>query len=98
MTTQKGIGGGMSAPVTRNFTLSCWPGAGAFVSARELTESDRKALVLYLDPVSLVLSVPPVPGSESAMARFCRQLAREAARMAFDLDPGSAVSGEGKQT
>jgi hypothetical protein len=32
------------------------------------------------------------------MARFCRQLAWEAARIAFDLDPGSAVSRDGDQT
>jgi hypothetical protein len=54
-------GGGMSMPVARNVTLSCWPGTRALVSARELVGSDREALVLYLDPVSLVLSVPPVP-------------------------------------
>jgi hypothetical protein len=82
-------------PGERNFTVTCWPRLGAFASARELPESDRLALVLYLDPVSLVLSVPPVPGGAAVMARFCRQLAQEASRVAADLEPGTAVTGEG---
>lgn len=47
------------------------------------------ALILYLDPVNVAVQVPPFPEGPTVVARFCRQLAREATRFADLLDPGA---------
>jgi hypothetical protein len=50
--------------------------------------ANEKALVLFLEPVSLVVAVPPLPGGDAALARFCRALGRAARELAAaDLDP-----------
>ncbi|XVV05293.1 hypothetical protein ACQPW3_07835 [Actinosynnema sp. CA-248983] len=43
-------------------------------------------LVVYLDPVNLTVQVPPFPGGREVMARFCRELSREAWKVADRLD------------
>ncbi len=40
----------------------------------------------------VVIDVPTVSGGALVLARFCRDLAREATRIAADLDPGHAFS------
>jgi len=44
------------------------------------------SLVVYLDPVNLAIHVPPFPGGPAVLARFCRELAREAAKVADHLE------------
>ena len=58
-----------------------WPGPNAGAGVRKLRPGE-KALVLFLDPVSVVVAMPPFPGGEVALARFCRVLARAARRLA----------------
>jgi hypothetical protein len=58
---------------------------------RAALRADEKALVLFLEPVSLVVAVPPLPGGDAALARFCRALGRAARELAVaDLDPARA--------
>jgi hypothetical protein len=45
------------------------------------------ALVLYLDPVNMAIQLPPDPGGDLLLAKFCRELAREAAKLAAEIDP-----------
>lgn len=71
------------------FGLSCWPGARAGVTAVEVVPG-RVALSVYLDPMSLVLNVPPYPGGDRFMAGFMRDLARTADDMADQLDTPTA--------
>jgi hypothetical protein len=40
----------------------------------------------------VVIDVPSVSGGAVVLARFCRELAREASRIASDLDPGQAIT------
>jgi hypothetical protein len=44
-------------------------------------------LVVYLDPVNMTIQHPSSRADASELARFCRDLAREAARFAAALDP-----------
>ncbi|MEU7524870.1 hypothetical protein AB0A74_03990 [Saccharothrix sp. NPDC042600] len=43
-------------------------------------------LGVYLDPVNLTVQVPPFPGGREALARFCRELSREAWKVADRLE------------
>jgi hypothetical protein len=45
------------------------------------------ALVLYLDPVNMAIQLPAIPDGAHVLAKFCRELAREAARLADELEP-----------
>lgn len=64
---------------------------------RELRPGE-KALVLFLDPVSLVVAMPPLPGGEVALAQFCRLLARVARQLAAASHhgPGQAITTSGE--
>jgi len=73
------------------FGFSCWPGARAGASAVEVAPG-RLALSVYLDPMDVVLHVPPFPGGEAYLARFLRELARSATGLADQL----AAVGEGE--
>jgi hypothetical protein len=44
-------------------------------------------LAVFLDPVNLVLTVPPFPNGPVTMAGFLRELARAASHVAAELDP-----------
>lgn len=44
-------------------------------------------LAVFIDPVSLVLAIPPFPDGRVVMARFLRELARGAAQLAAEIDP-----------
>jgi hypothetical protein len=48
-----------------------------------------------MDPGRVVIDVPTVSGGAVVLARFCRDLAREASRIAADLDPGHALTADG---
>jgi hypothetical protein len=43
-----------------------------------------------------VIDVPSIIGGGAVLARFCRELAREASRIAADLDPGQAITSDGE--
>ncbi|RZS37838.1 hypothetical protein EV193_105398 [Herbihabitans rhizosphaerae] len=71
-----------------SFNVTCTPGKDAAAGFVEIT-SELPALVMYLDPVNLAIQIPPFPGGDRALARFCRELSREAARLAAAVDPDS---------
>jgi hypothetical protein len=69
------------------FTVTCAPGRQAAAGVRQIGPG-WISLVLSMDPGRVVIDVPPVSGGAAVLARFCRELAREASRLAADLDPG----------
>lgn len=73
------------------FTVTCSPGREAEAGVRQIGP-DWASLVLSMDPGRVVIDVPTVSGGAQVLARFCRGLAREAARIAADLDPGVGLS------
>lgn len=66
-------------------TLWCWPGPRAKATFINADPNDRM-LVIFCDPVSLILTVPPGPAGQGTMAGLLRQLAGAATRMATVLD------------
>lgn len=74
------------------FNVTCSPGRDAAAGYMRLTEH-LPALVIYLDPVNLAIQLPPFPGGELVLATFCRELAREAAKLAAAIDPDGESSG-----
>ena len=68
------------------FNVSCSPGKEAAAGFIRVTEH-LPALVLYLDPVNMAIQLPPYAGGEQMLAKFCRELAREAALLAAAIDP-----------
>ncbi|MGB3442984.1 MAG: hypothetical protein WBA97_29940 [Actinophytocola sp.] len=68
------------------FNVTCSPGRDAAAGFMRVTEH-LPALVIYLDPVNLAIQLPPFPGGGVVLAKFCRELAREAARLAAEIDP-----------
>lgn len=73
------------------FTVTCSPGREAEAGVRQIGPG-WASLVLSMDPGRVVIDVPTVSGGAQVLARFCRELAREAARIAADLDPGIGIS------
>jgi hypothetical protein len=68
------------------FNVTCSPGQDAAAGFIRVTEH-LPALVMYLDPVNLAIQLPPFPGGDLLLAKFCRELAREAAKLAAEIDP-----------
>ncbi|MGH3869622.1 MAG: hypothetical protein ACRDQ4_26670 [Pseudonocardiaceae bacterium] len=81
----------MSDPASGQGDGWCWPGLKVGAGWRELRPGE-KTLVLFLDPVSLVVAMPPLPGGEVAIAQFCRLLARTARHLATAPDHGQAIT------
>ena len=73
------------------FNVTCTPGRDAAAAFMRIT-SELPALVMYLDPVNLAIQLPPFPESDRVLARFCRELAREAGKLADELDQGNTTS------
>jgi hypothetical protein len=69
-----------------SFNVSCTPGPDAAAGFMKVTEH-IPALVIYLDPVNVAIQLPPFPGGDRVLAKFCRELAREAAKLAAEVDP-----------
>lgn len=67
-------------------SMWCWPGRQA-ASGVQAGRPGEFALAVFLDPVNLVLTVPPFPNGHIVMARFLRELARAAFQMASEIDP-----------
>ena len=76
------------------FNVTCTPGKDAAVAFMRVTEH-LPALVMYLDPVNLAIQVPPFPGGDLLLAQFCRELAREAAKLAAEIDPDNESASGG---
>jgi hypothetical protein len=76
------------------FNVTCSPGKDAAAGFMRVTEH-LPALVIYLDPVNVAIQLPPFPGGEQLLARFCRELAREATRLAEDLEPSTPTVSNG---
>jgi len=76
------------------FNVTCTPGKDAAAGYMRVTEH-LPALVIYLDPVNLAIQLPPFPGGEQLLAKFCRELAREATRLADDVDPHTPAAPAG---
>jgi hypothetical protein len=77
------------------FTVTCSPGRDAAAGVRQIGPG-WVSLVLSMDPGRVVIDVPTVSGGAVILARFCRDLAREASRIASDLDPGHALTAGGE--
>lgn len=73
------------------FNVTCTPGRDAAVAYMRVT-AELPALVLYLDPVNMAIQLPSTPDGPSVLARFCRELAREAAKLADELDQAGTQS------
>jgi len=76
------------------FNVTCSPGQDAAAGYMQLTEH-LPALVIYLDPVNVAIQLPPFSGGEVLLAKFCRELAREAAKLAAAVDPAGEVDTPG---
>lgn len=74
-----------------------WSGPNALASVRELRPGEN-TLVLFLEPVSLIVAMPAFPGGELALTRFCKRLAHVARQLATasNLEAGQtcAIDGE----
>jgi hypothetical protein len=68
------------------FNVTCSPGPDAAAGYMRVVEH-LPALVIYLDPVNVAIQLPPFPGGDVVLAKFCRELAREAAKLAAAVDP-----------
>lgn len=68
------------------FTVTCQPGREASAGARQIGQG-WVSLVLSMDPGRVVIDVPAISGGAAVLARFCRELSREASRIAANLDP-----------
>ena len=79
------------------FNVTCTPGRDAAAAYMQVT-SELPALVLYLDPVNFAVQLPAYPGGDLALAKFCRELSREAAKLAAVVDPdGEPTTSEADQ-
>jgi hypothetical protein len=67
------------------FNVTCTPGWDAVAGMVHIT-AEIPALVIYLDPVNLAIQLPPFPGGADVLAKFCRELSREARKLADHLD------------
>jgi hypothetical protein len=68
------------------FNVTCSPGRDAAAGFMRIA-ADLPALVLYLDPVNLAIQLPTFPGGDVVLAKFCRELSQEAAKLAAAIDP-----------
>jgi hypothetical protein len=73
------------------FNVTCSPGKNAAAGYMLVTEH-LPALVIYLDPVNVAIQLPPFPGGDVVLAEFCRELAREAAKLAAAVDPDGELT------
>jgi hypothetical protein len=79
------------------FNVTCTPGrdaAAAFMRVSPLLP----ALVMYLDPVNVAIQLPPFSGGDQVLAGFCRELSREAAKLAAEIDPDGEHGGSRSAT
>ncbi len=68
------------------YQVACAPGPQATAAMLRMPDS-LPVLVVYLDPVNMTIQHPRSRADAPNLARFCRDLAREAARFAATIDP-----------
>ncbi|MPZ83172.1 MAG: hypothetical protein GEV28_23375 [Actinophytocola sp.] len=68
------------------YQVGCAPGPNAAV-AMAPGPGGMPVLVVYLDPVNMVIHSASSPAANRDLAGFCRELAREATRLADAIDP-----------
>ncbi len=68
------------------YQVVCAPGPKATAAMLRMADS-LPVLVVYLDPVNMTIQSPSSRAGAPELARFCRDLAREAARFAATIDP-----------
>lgn len=68
------------------FAMWAWPGPNASAGIHDGGNGDG-VLSIFLDPINLVVTVPPFPDGRLVAARLYRQVARSCARLAAELDP-----------
>lgn len=73
------------------FNVSCAPGPNAEAGFVQVNEH-LPTLVLFLDPVNLAIQLPAFQGGDVVLANFCRELAREANKLADAVDPAPSDS------
>jgi hypothetical protein len=71
-----------------SFSMWCWPGPRAGAGVQQ-GPTGQPVLSVFLDPVNVVLTVPPFPDGPVQTARLLRELARAASRMAAELEPAT---------
>ena len=71
--------------------LWCWPGPATQAAFVDQAPEDRR-LVIFCDPFSLILTVPPGPAGPPTMVGLLRQLAHEAAAMATAIESDSSAT------
>jgi hypothetical protein len=70
------------------YQVACSPGPHA-AAAMTRGPGGAPVLVVYLDPVNMTIHSTPSDTGVREFAAFCRELAREADRLADTLDPAS---------
>ena len=83
---QRRVRSGRTRGLSDGFNVTCSPGKDAAAGYIRVTEH-LPALVIYLDLVNMAIQLPPFPGGDLVLARFCRELAREATKLAAEIDP-----------
>ena len=73
------------------FNVTCTPGPDSAVAFMRITP-ELPALVIYLDPVNMAIQLPSRPGGDRLLAKFCRELSREAALLADALESAETDS------
>ena len=71
------------------FNVTCTPGPDASAAYMRIT-AEIPALVIYTDPVNMAVQLPPFPGGDQVLVRFCRELSREASKLADALESSQA--------
>lgn len=72
--------------------MMCWPGPRA-AAGLHTTRSGQLVLAMFLDPMNIVVAVPPFPDAAIPTASFLRQLASSASSLAARLDPWEPSTG-----
>jgi hypothetical protein len=65
--------------------VTCFPGPDSTVNVVWVTP-EQPELMIYLDPESVTVQLPPFPGGELVLSRFLRVMSREAAKLATELE------------
>jgi len=73
------------------YQVACIPGPNAAAGMTRLSNG-APVLVIYLDPVNMTIHGPPTRAGVREVANFCRELSREAARLAVALDPAGEAA------
>jgi hypothetical protein len=72
--------------------LTCEPGPES--AAGFLRVGSAPALVMYLDPGNIAVQLPPGTDGARLLIKFCRELAREATKLADQLEVSADGGGD----